>query len=86
MGGSVFFVGTWFCSGLVCGFCFVLLNACVGSYGVLVLLAFSVVRSKRVLHIAVFFYLGQNSQRPKRTGQYDIQNTVLPGNRTDQQN
>lgn len=49
------FVGTWFCSGLVCGFCFVLFNACVGSYCVRVLLAFSVVRSNSVLHIAVFF-------------------------------
>ena len=56
------FVGTWFCSGLVCGFCFVLFNACVGSYCVLVLLVFSVVRSNSTLHIAVFFYLGQNSQ------------------------
>jgi hypothetical protein len=35
---------------------------CVGSYSVVVLLAFSVVTSNSVLHIA-FFYLGQNSQR-----------------------
>jgi len=49
------FVGTWFCSGLVCGFCLVLFNACIGSYCVIVLLAFSVVRSKSVLRIAVFF-------------------------------
>jgi len=53
--GLCLFVGTWFCSGLVCGFCLVLFNACVGSYCVIVLLAFSVVRSKSVLRIAVFF-------------------------------
>jgi hypothetical protein len=59
------FVGRRFCSGLECGFCFVLFNACVRSYCVTVLLAFSVLRSNGVLHIVVFFYLGLNSQRPK---------------------
>lgn len=53
--GFCLFVGTRFCSGLVCEFCLVLFNACVGSYCVIVLLVFSVGRSNSVLRIVVFF-------------------------------